>query len=286
MKVVVTGANGQLGADVCTYFKAQGAEVFPLTHTDADITDEAALNKLLTDIKPDVVINTVAYHHVEQCENNPDIARAVNATAVSKLAELGAKQHFRLIHISTDYVFDGEKNSPYIERDAVNPLNVYGQTKAEGEKLVMKASPQHAVVRTSALYGTEPCRAKGGLNFIRLMLKLSKEKDKLQVVNNEFVSPTNTYALAAQLYKIATTPNANGIFHATSEGQCSWYDFANEIFKLTHTSIPVEAVAAANFSKIKRPAYSVLENARLKELGINVMPHWRESLQEYLKVIA
>ncbi|MBX7204320.1 MAG: dTDP-4-dehydrorhamnose reductase [Bacteroidia bacterium] len=285
MKVVVTGANGQLGADVVSYFRAQGNEVIPFTHADLDITDTDAVTKAIMSVKPDVVINTAAYHHVEHCENNPDIARAVNATAVGFLAQLGAKENFRLIHISTDYVFDGEKKAPYVETDAVNPLNVYGQTKAEGEKLVIAASPNHAVVRISAIYGTEPCRAKGGMNFIKLMLKLAKEKDQLQVVNNEFVSPTNTLAIAAQLYKIAATPNATGILHSTSEGQCSWYEFAMEIFKLTHTKIDVVPVEAANFSKIKRPGYSVLENARLKELGINQMPHWKESLQDYLKVI-
>ncbi|MCC6683567.1 MAG: dTDP-4-dehydrorhamnose reductase [Bacteroidia bacterium] len=285
MKVVVTGANGQLGADVVSYFRAQGCEVFPFTHADLDITDTDAVTKTIAAIKPDVVINTAAYHHVEHCENNPDIATTVNTTAVGHLAQLGAKENFRLIHISTDYVFDGEKRAPYIETDAVNPLNVYGQTKAEGEKLVLNASPNHAVVRISAIYGTEPCRAKGGMNFIKLMLKLAKEKDQLQVVNNEFVSPTNTLAIAAQLYKIATTPNATGILHATSEGQCSWYEFAIEIFKLTHTKIDVVSVEAANFSKIKRPGYSVLENQRLKQLGINQMPHWKESLQQYLQTI-
>jgi dTDP-4-dehydrorhamnose reductase len=285
MNVLVTGANGQLGSDVISYFMAQGCKVIPVTHADLDITDAPALTKAITSIKPDVVINTAAYHHVEHCENNPDIARAVNATAVGFLAQLGDKENFRLIHISTDYVFDGEKKAPYVETDAVNPLNIYGQTKAEGEQYVIQAAAQHAVVRISAVYGIEPCRAKGGLNFIRLMLKLAKEKDQLQVVNNEFVSPTHTLAIAAQLYKIATTPNATGIFHATSEGECNWYEFAMEIFRLTNTKIDVVPVEAANFSKIKRPGYSVLENARLKQLGINQMPYWKESLEQYLKTI-
>ena len=195
--------------------------------------------------------------------------------------EIGAK----LMHVSTDYVFDGEKRNPYEESDAPRPLNAYGNSKLSGEYFVRSTAPQHFVLRTSAIYGKRPCRAKGGLNFIELMLKLARERGEVKVVDDEFVSPTPTPEIARQMVALSRS-DAYGLYHATAEGSCSWYAFAKEIFALTNTKVNLLIAGPNEFPiKVPRPKYSVLENAALKKQGLNVFQPWQQGLRAYFSPV-
>jgi dTDP-4-dehydrorhamnose reductase len=188
-----------------------------------------------------------------------------------------------VIHVTTDYVFDGNKNQPYVETDRPQPLNVYGNSKLAGEHFVSSVCPRHFVLRTSALYGKNPCRAKGGLNFVELMRKLAREGKDIKVVDSEFVTPTSTADVARQIVKLSEC-DAYGLYHASAEGSCSWYEFANEIFALSGLRPSLKVASTSDFpSKVRRPAYSVLENAGLKAIGLNVFRPWQEGLKEYLE---
>jgi dTDP-4-dehydrorhamnose reductase len=188
-----------------------------------------------------------------------------------------------VIHVSTDYVFDGGKNQPYVETDCPQPLNVYGTSKLAGEHFVSSLCSRHFVLRTSALYGKNPCRAKGGLNFVELMRKLAREGKEIKVVDSEFVTPTSTVDVARQVVKLSEC-DAYGLYHATSEGNCSWYEFANEIFALSGLRPSLKVASPSDFpSKVRRPSYSVLENAGLNAIGMNVFRPWQEGLKEYLE---
>jgi dTDP-4-dehydrorhamnose reductase len=218
-----------------------------------------------------------------RCEKDPDAAYAVNATGSRNLAEVTRRLGAVLVHISTDYVFDGKKESPYIESDDANPLNAYGKTKLEGERLVRAINPKHFVLRTAALYGMHPCRAKGGQNFVDLMLRLARERGRVRVVNNEYTTPTSTVDLARQITVLSRT-EAYGLYHVTAEGECSWYEFARQIFSISNTQVELEVASASDFpAKVPRPLYSVLENASLKSRNLNVCRPWQVGLTEYLQ---
>lgn len=278
MKTVIIGSNGQLGMDLMAAFAPD--KPVGLTHADIAIEQLESVATVLSRLKPDVVINTAAYHKVDDCEKNPVRSFEVNSLGAMHLAKVCNDLGAALAHVSTDYVFDGTKQAPYVESDLPNPLNAYAVTKVAGEHFVRAYADRHYVIRTCGLYGHSPCRAKGR-NFIDTMLKLSKEKPELRVVNDEILTPTYTFHLAGQIRELVSRPSY-GIFHATSTGQCSWYEFAVEIFKLAGVSIPVIPVSQKEFpTAIKRPTYSVLENKGLQGLGIDNMPHWRESLKHY-----
>lgn len=282
MRVAVIGANGQLGRDVCDAFLGAQHQTFPLTHSDLEVDTAESVMHALESLRPDVVVNTAAFHNVEKCESEPGRAFAVNAIGARNVAMVTEKLNAAIVHISTDYVFDGAKNAPYLEEDAPFPLSVYGNSKLAGEYFVRCANPRHFVLRVSAIYGLNPCRAKGGLNFVENMLKLAKERDQLRVVNDEFVSPTPTAEIARQVVAVSATPEY-GLYHATTEGSCSWHEFAQAIFELTGTRVKLEPARPGEFSaKVRRPKYSVLENAALKRKGLNVFHHWRQGLEAYL----
>jgi dTDP-4-dehydrorhamnose reductase len=284
VKVAVVGSTGQLGSDVVRAFADHGDEVLPLTHADIEIADRESVGSKLRALQPALVANTAAMHHVENCELEPDKAFAVNGIGVRNLAlaarELGAV----LIHVSTDYVFDGCKTSPYVEDDLPRPLSVYGNTKLAGEYFVRSTLDRHFLLRTSAIYGKSPCRAKSGLNFIQLMLKLAKERGEVRVVDSEFVTPTPTPDLARQMVALSRS-ESYGLYHATAEGACSWFEFAREIFTLTNTKVNLKVAGPDEFpAKVPRPKYSVLENHELKRLGLNTFRPWQEGLQDYLGI--
>jgi dTDP-4-dehydrorhamnose reductase len=282
VKVVVIGANGQLGEEVSSVFLAAGDTVIRLSHSDVEISSLDSVRNSLGEVQPDLVVNTAAYHHVEKCEADPLLAFAVNSRGALNVAQVTDSLGAKLLHISTDYVFDGKKRTPYTEEDPAAPLNVYGNTKLSGEFFVRCANPRHLVVRVSAVYGSHPCRAKGGLNFIESMLKLSNERDELRVVDDEFVTPTSASEIALQLVRLSRTSDY-GVYHATAEGSCSWYEFAAAIFELTHTRVSLERARPGEFpAKVPRPKYSVLENHALKAKSLNVFSHWRVGLEEYL----
>jgi dTDP-4-dehydrorhamnose reductase len=285
MKILVTGANGQLGADIVASMANAGQDVIGLTHEDLDIGNLMEVKNQIMRVQPQVVINTAAFHNVDACEKDMAMAKRINTDAPGFMARMCRYRSARFIHISTDYVFDGKQNKPYAESDNATPLNVYGLSKLMGEKKIEAEGGDYMIARVSALYGTHPCRAKNGLNFIQLMLKLAKEKGEVRVVNDEFVSPTATADVAKQLTRLLSS-DVQGITHMTSEGQCSWYEFADAIFRNSNTDVKLHSANSSDFpAKIARPKYSVLENSLLKRRGVNLMPQWEESLKNYLNTI-
>jgi dTDP-4-dehydrorhamnose reductase len=282
MRVAVIGGNGQLGEDVAAAFAAEGDEVISLTHQDVEVSSADSVAQCLDARRPNVIVNTAAFHHVEKCEAEPSAAFAANAIGARNVGRASRSVGATLFHMSTDYVFDGLKQSPYTEQDAAMPLNVYCNSKLAGEYFVRAENPRHFVMRVSGLYGSHPCRAKGNLNFVELMLKLSRERDELRVVNDEFVTPTPTVEIARQLVVLSRTSDY-GLYHATSEGGCSWYEFAKAIFELSGIKVKLEPARPGEFpAKVARPKYSVLENAALKRTSRNIFEHWRKGLERYL----
>ena len=282
MKIAVIGANGQLGIDVCTAFRESGDDVHELNHGQMDISDENLTIDVLSNMMPNILVNTAAMHNVEACEADPAKSFAVNGIGARNLAMASKKLGFTLMHISTDYVFDGHKTSPYVESDTPRPLNVYGNTKLAGELFIQTIAEKHFIFRVSAIYGENPCRAKGGLNFVTLMLKLAQERDEVRVVDDEFISPTYTKDIASQIVRM-TNCRRYGLYHATSQGSCSWHAFAREIFKLTDAPTKLHIAKPGDFPvKVPRPLYSVLDNQALRENKLDTMPPWQDALKRYL----
>jgi dTDP-4-dehydrorhamnose reductase len=282
MKVAVIGANGQLGVDVVEAFNRNRDEVLSLSHSDIELSNADSVSNQLRQLRSQFIVNTAAMHHVENCEKEPAKAFAVNGLGARNLASVAQDIDSAVLQVSTDYVFDGAKKAPYEESDAPMPLNVYGNTKLAGEYYVRSTARKHFVLRTSAVYGTNPCRAKGGLNFVELMLKLAKERGKVRVVDSEFISPTRTTEIAAQIVALSRS-DAYGLYHGTAEVSCSWYEFAKEIFENTKTRVVLESAGPNEFpAKVARPTYSVLENRALKNQGLNVFNEWRLGLRDYL----
>jgi dTDP-4-dehydrorhamnose reductase len=285
MKVAVIGADGQLGSDVVRAFAERGDSVASLTHGDIEVSSLESVRSGLGAGALDFVVNTAAMHHVENCEQQPDKAFAVNAMGARSLAVVTRERGAVLVHVSTDYVFDGKKDAPYVESDAPLPLNVYGNSKLAGEYFVRTLNPKHFVLRVSALYGKQPCRAKGGQNFVDLMLRLARERGRVRVVDSEFVSPTPTVDVARQIAALAKC-EAYGLYHATAEGSCSWYEFAREIFSMAEVEVKLEVASPTEFpAKVPRPNYSVLENRGLKELGLNRFEPWQAGLRKYVSAM-
>jgi dTDP-4-dehydrorhamnose reductase len=284
MKIAVIGADGQLGSDIVEVLQADGREVMPLTIDQMDIADNGQVERTLAEVQVDVIINTAAMHQVEKCEADPSRAFAVNALGARHLAQAANAGGARLVHISTDYVFDGGKMEPYVESDCPLPLNAYGNSKLAGELFVRSIAEKHYVVRVSGLYGKNPCLEKGGLNFVDLMLKLSRERKEVRVVDDEVLTPTATRQVALQVLRMLKGGAADGLYHATAEGRCSWYEFAREIFRLSRSPVLLNKAAPGEFpAKVPRPKYSVLENASLKRQRLNAMAPWQDALAEYLR---
>jgi dTDP-4-dehydrorhamnose reductase len=281
-KIAVVGGNGQLGSDVVEAFAGKGV-IYSLTHQDLEVSALDSVATCFRALRPDIVVNTAALHHVENCERDPQLAYAVNAVGARNLAVVTQDLDAVLIHVSTDYVFDGHKARPYTENDLPLPLNVYGNSKLAGEHFVRTGNEKHIVLRTSALYGRQPCRAKGGDNFVDRMLGLGRERGEVRVVATETVTPTSTQDLARQIV-VLSHAGCYGLFHATAEGSCTWHEFACEIF--ARAGLPVRCLIAGpnEFpAKVPRPQYSVLENAELKRAGLNQFRDWREGLHAYLE---
>jgi len=282
VRVVVIGANGQLGTDVRAAYESAGHDVVALSHAEIEIRDRAAVHRSLTAARPDVVVNTAAMHNVDACESDPESAMAVNATGPHNLALSGRDLGFLLMHVSTDYVFDGEKRAPYVETDLTRPVNAYGRSKVRGEQLVAETLPAHFVVRTSGLFGHAACRAKPSGNFVQVMLRAARDTGEVRVVADEIVTPTFTQDLARQMVRLSET-SAYGVYHATSQGETSWFEYARTIFELADLPVTMHVAKTSDFPrKTPRPSYSVLDNAALRTAGLDIMPHWRDSLARYL----
>ena len=283
MKVLVTGADGQLGTDICAVLR--NYEVIPVTHKDIEITNIDSVQEVCKKYHPDIIINTAAYVRVDDCETEVQKAFMINALGIRNVAVISQNIGAKLVHISTDYVFGGEAGRdsvPYTEFDLPVPLNIYGKSKLAGEDFVRRFHQRYFIIRTSGLFGIAGSSGKGG-NFIETILRLGKERDELQIVNDQIFSPTSTRDLAKIIAQIIAT-EYYGIFHITNRGICSWYEFAAEILKLADISTPVIPLHSDEYPQIaRRPNYSVLDNFHLKLLGMADMRIWQEALEDYMK---
>ncbi len=277
MRIVLIGANGQLGTDLVRVL--QGKETLvPLTHRDVEVCHFGETRRVLGEARPDVVINTAAWVQVDRCEEEVERSFQVNTWAVRNLALICQELGCQLVHLSTDYVFDGKKGSPYGEEDLPCPLNVYGVSKLAGEYFVRVLCRRHLVVRSSGLYGVAGSRGKGG-NFVETMIRLAGEGRVLRVVHDQVLAPTYTRDLAETLAGLIRA-QASGLYHIANDGECSWYEFARRIFDLLGlrpTLLPITTQALG--ARALRPAYSVLRSRRLP----SKLRPWPEALEAYLK---
>ena len=289
MKVLVTGVKGQLGYDVVQELTKRGHTAIGVDIEEMDITDAASVQHVLHDCNPDAVIHCAAWTAVDAAEDEQDKVRLVNATGTKNIAEVCKELDCKMMYISTDYVFNGEGTN-FWEPDDLNrePLNVYGQTKYEGELAIEETLEKYFIVRIAWVFGIN------GKNFIKTMLNLGKNHDKLTVVNDQVGSPTYTYDLARLLVDMIET-DKYGRYHATNEGICSWYEFACEIFKqaalMGHSEydsehLCVEPVSADHYpAKAKRPSNSRMSKEKLTENGFNRLPTWQDAVKRYLQEI-
>lgn len=279
MKIAIIGADGQLGSDLVR--RLTGDDLLPLIYPAFDVTRPEDARRTLAAWGPECVINTAAFHRVDECELEPAKTFAVNATAVRDLAAICRELGCPLVHFSTDYVFDGAKGAPYVEEDAPNPLSVYAVSKLAGEILLRNGWEKHFLVRTCGLFGTSGCLEKG-MNFADRVLDLAGRGAPLRVVDDQRVTPTSTRELAAAVDALVRT-SAYGLYHLTNEGECTWHEFARTVLELSGVEADLRPVGSLEFgARARRPAYSVLENKRAKALGLAPFSHWTDALRAYL----
>jgi dTDP-4-dehydrorhamnose reductase len=281
MKVLLIGANGQLGRDLLKVFREAGDTVVPVTHAQVDVCSRDRVAEIMAQASPDVVVSTAAFHKVEECEEKPEQAFQVNGSGAMNLALACQRSGAVLANFSTDYVFDGRKNGAYEEIDLPSPLNVYGVSKVVGEYLIAAYAERHFIIRTCGLYGVAGSRGRGG-NFVETMIKKAMAGDAIRVVDDQVLTPTYTADLAEATRKLILTGN-HGLYHITSEGQCSWHEFARCVFEFAGLEANLLPVKSAEFaSPVKRPANSVLSKSKLRALGVSI-PHWKDALPRYLQ---
>lgn len=279
MKVFVTGVKGQLGYDVMRELEKRGIEGIGVDIDEMDITDAESVNKVITEASPDAVIHCAAYTAVDAAEDNLEVCRKVNVDGPLNIARVCKKLDIKMIQISTDYVFNGEGERPWEPDDPTGPVSVYGVTKRDGEDAVINTLDKYFIVRIAWVFGIN------GKNFVKTMLNLSKSRDTLTVVNDQWGSPTYTYDLARLLVDMVQTEKY-GIYHATNEGFISWYDFAVAIFKAAGiTNMTVKPVTTAEYgiSKAKRPFNSRMSKDKLDEAGFERLPKWEDALNRYIE---
>lgn len=279
MRILVTGVKGQLGFDVVKECEKQGIEAVGVDVQEMDITDAEAVERVITAAKADAVIHCAAYTAVDAAEDNEAVCRKVNADGTGNIAKVCRELGIKMMYISTDYVFNGEGERAWEPDDWREPLNVYGQTKCDGEKAVQKWLDEFFIVRIAWVFGVN------GNNFIKTMLRLGKERGAVSVVNDQFGSPTYTKDLAVLLVEMIQT-DKYGFYHATNEGICSWYEFAAEIFKQAGLDVEVTPVSSAAFAaRAKRPHNSRMNKDKLEANGFRRLPAWQDALGRYLKEI-
>jgi dTDP-4-dehydrorhamnose reductase len=275
MRVLVSGANGQLGYDVVKRLEENNIECLGTDRKILDITNKEQVNGVISDYHPDVVIHCAAYTAVDKAEDEKEICHKINVLGTKYLAEACKDIDAKMVYISTDYVFDGEGERPFEVSDKPNPINYYGQTKYEGELEVQDILNKYFIVRISWVFGSH------GNNFVKTMLRLGKEKEEISVVADEIGSPTYTHDLAKLLLEIIQTEKY-GVYHATNEGYCSWYEFACEIFRQAGMDIKVDPIKSENyFAKAKRPKNSKLYKNNLD--SFNKLESWQEALHKFIK---
>ena len=276
-KIIITGCNGQLGREMNRLYA--GNTDIELVNTDVaelDITSIDAVMKLAKEVNPYAIINCAAYTAVDACETNQDIAFKVNTIGPRNLAIAARETGAKLLHVSTDYVFDGTKETPYYESDPICPQSVYGSTKAEAEKMVQQMTDRYFILRTAWLYGD-------GKNFAKTMLRLAETNDTVKVVGDQYGTPTSAYELAKGIDSLLFSDNY-GLFHATCEGSCNWAEFAAEIFRLAGKDTKVQAITTAEYgAPANRPAHSVLENYMFKMTNSYLFADWHDAIEKYLR---
>lgn len=289
MKVFVTGVGGQLGYDVMDELAKRGHECIGSDILDKekikqlyeyrqlDITNEYAIRKVIGEVCPDAVIHCSAYTAVDKAEAEPELCHLVNAVGTENIAKVCGEIDAKMVYISTDYVYDGTKDGFYEVGDTLNPINVYGKTKLAGERAVQEILEKYFIVRISWVFGIN------GNNFVKTMLRLGKERSELNVVADQIGSPTYTADLAPLLVDLIQT-DKYGVYHATNEGECSWAEFAEEIFKVAGMDVKVNHITAAEYpTKAKRPMNSRMSKRCLIDYNFNILPSWRSALDRYLK---
>ncbi|WP_044747467.1 dTDP-4-dehydrorhamnose reductase [Bacillus alveayuensis] len=278
MKVIVTGAKGQLGTDLVDLLADRGYEVYGYGRKELDITNFDQVKQVISEVNPDVVIHAAAYTKVDLAESQPDQAFLINAYGTRNVVVASEEVGAKLVYISTDYVFDGTANTPYNEFAPTNPLSVYGKSKLAGEQFVRDLHSKFFIVRTSWVYG------KHGNNFVKTMLKLAQERDELMVVHDQVGCPTYTVDLSNCILELIQTEKY-GIYHVSNSGHCSWYEFAKAIFEEAGIEVKVNPCTTKAFPRpAPRPAYSVFDHMALRLNGFKEMPHWRESLKNFVKI--
>jgi dTDP-4-dehydrorhamnose reductase len=279
MKIVVTGVKGQLGYDVVRVLKSRGYnDILGIDIEDLDITNESDVDNFFETNRPDAIVHCAAYTAVDKAEDNVNVCMKVNVTGTRYLVDQAKKYNAKFVYISTDYVFDGKKAGAYEIDDTPNPESVYGVTKHLGEKETLKHD-KHFIVRISWVFG------KNGFNFVKTMLRLGNEKEFLNVVNDQFGSPTYTYDLSRLLVDMIET-DKYGIYHATNEDTCTWYEFTKEIFNQANINLKVNPILTSDYpTKAKRPTNSVMSKSSLDSNGFKRLPSWKDALNRYLKEI-
>jgi len=280
-RFVVIGATGQLGSDLVRTFDCPG-ELIPLGSRDLDVLDAAGVRSTLADLRPTVVVNATAYNLVDRAEEERPRAFALNAEAVGSLAAACRSLGAVFVHFSTDYVFDGRKRTPYVESDVPAPLGVYGESKLAGERLALERCERTVIFRVSGLFGIAGSSGKGRTNFVETMLRLAQEGKPLRVVADQVLGPSYTLDIARKVW-VVLPKVAHSIYHLTSGGQTSWYDFARRAFGLAGVTADITPVTAAEFgARAPRPAYSVLGHAHLAALGEDDLRSWDAALAAYI----
>ena len=281
-RILVTGANGQLGQSILEQSKNyKEIECFFVTRNELDITNEELINHYFEDKSFDFVINCAAYTAVDKAEDDQENAYLVNVKATEFLAKITKQKGIPFIHISTDYVFDGTEAIPRLETDQTNPIGVYGQTKLDGENLALENNPKTIILRTAWVY------SRFGNNFVKTMLRLFNDKDSISVVADQIGSPTNAIDLADAILTIISKDDLTyGIFNYSNEGECSWFEFAQKIKEFSNSTIVINPVPTSAYpTKAKRPAYSLLDKSKIKEVYQLDIPTWEDSLKEELKYL-
>jgi len=279
MRILLIGSTGMLGSD-CREVLSEDYEIIAPERKELDIISWDRVIETLQEVNPDIILNCAGFSNVDACETEPFKVRKVNVEGPRNLAQGAARFKCKLVHISTDYVFNGKKNvpQPYFEDDATDPLSAYGKSKMDSEVGVRENAPDYTIVRTSWLYG------RNGANFIHSILTnaLGKKMKPLKIINDQFGSPTWTLSVARQIKELLKR-DAKGTFHATSEGYCTWFDFTKIIFKKLKIKVPLEPMSMADYPYVaKRPVNCILENRLLKKQGLNLIPEWQKDIKTYL----
>ena len=274
--ILVTGSTGQLGSDVVKELLKRGYSTLSPNRSEFNLCSEDSIRNYILNSNCEAIVHCAAYTQVDKAEDEKDLCIKINATATKHIVKCAKILDIPMIYISTDYVFDGTKDGKYTENDETNPINIYGESKLAGEKYVQEILDKYYIVRTSWVFNIN------GKNFIETMLRLSKTNNQLSIVNDQIGSPTYTKDLSRLLVDMLET-SKYGLYHATNEGYCSWYEFANTIFKLANINIDIKAINSNEYaSRAKRPMNSKLSKDKLIEYGFKPLPHWEDALKDYL----